>query len=153
MTSIMPCLWIDDRIDAAIDFYTSTFRTARVVEVVRPEPDRPAFTAVIELENQRFMLLNGGPEFPFTEAVSFVIDCDGQEEVDYFWNRFVDEGGEESQCGWCKDRFGLSWQVVPRQLTEALAGPDRDGADRAMQAMLKMRKIIVADVQKAYAGE
>ena len=153
MTSIMPCLWIDDRIDAAIDFYTSTFRTARVVEVVRPEPDRPAFTAVIELENQRFMLLNGGPEFPFTEAVSFVIDCDGQEEVDYFWNRFVGEGGEESQCGWCKDRFGLSWQVVPRQLTEALAGPDRDGADRAMQAMLKMRKIIVADVQKAYAGE
>src|SRR5699024_1220583 len=128
-------------------------RTARVVEVVRPEPDRPAFTAVIELENQRFMLLNGGPEFPFTEAVSFVIDCDGQEEVDYYWNRFVGEGGEESQCGWCKDRFGLSWQVVPRQLTEALAGPDRDGADRAMQAMLKMRKIIVADVQKAYAGE
>ncbi|MFC3703274.1 VOC family protein [Devosia honganensis] len=153
MTSIMPCLWIDDRIDAAIDFYTATFRTARVVEVVRPEPDRPAFTAVIELENQRFMLLNGGPEFPFTEAVSFVIDCDGQEEVDYFWNRFVGEGGEESQCGWCKDRFGLSWQVVPRQLTEALAGPDREGADRAMQAMLKMRKIIVADVQKAYAGE
>ena len=153
MTSIMPCLWIDDRIDAAIDFYTSTFRTARVVEVVRPEPDRPAFTAVIELENQRFMLLNGGPEFPFTEAVSFVIDCDGQEEVDYFWNRFVGEGGEESQCGWCKDRFGLSWQVVPRQLTEALAGPDRDGTDRAMQAMLKMRKIIVADIQKAYAGE
>jgi len=152
MTSIMPCLWIDDRIDAAIDFYTGTFSNARVADLVRHEPSKPAFTAVIELENQRLLMLNGGPPFPFTEAISFVIDCDGQEEVDYFWNRLTGEGGEESMCGWCKDRFGLSWQVVPKQLYETLNGPDKEGANRAMQAMLGMRKLIVADLQKAYAG-
>ena len=99
------------------------------------------------------MLLNGGPDFKFTEAVSFTIDCADQEEVDYFWNRFVDNGGEESMCGWCKDRFGLSWQVVPRQLREVLEGADREGASRAMQAMMQMRKLNVAELQKAYAGD
>jgi predicted 3-demethylubiquinone-9 3-methyltransferase (glyoxalase superfamily) len=152
MTKVIPCLWIDDRIDDAIAFYTSTFKNARVVEVVRHAPDKPAFTAVIELENQRFMLLNGGDRFPFTEAVSFVVDCDGQEEVDYFWNAFVGQGGEESMCGWCKDRFGLSWQVVPKQLHETLSGPNREGSQRAMQAMMGMRKLVVADLQKAYDG-
>jgi predicted 3-demethylubiquinone-9 3-methyltransferase (glyoxalase superfamily) len=152
MTSIMPCLWFDDRIDEAIQFYTETFKEAKVLEIQRQAPDAPAFTAVVELAGQKVTLLNGGPRFPFTEAVSFVIDCDGQDEVDYFWNRFVDNGGEESMCGWCKDRFGLSWQVVPKQLYEALQGPDKTGADRAMQAMLQMRKIIVADLQKAYTG-
>ncbi|WP_297113477.1 VOC family protein [uncultured Devosia sp.] len=152
MTSIMPCLWFDDRIDDAIKFYPETFNDAQVHELVRHAPDKPAFTAVIELAGQKFMLLNGGPRFQFNEAVSFVIDCDGQEEVDFYWNRFVDNGGEESMCGWCKDRFGLSWQIVPKQLYEALNGPDKAGANRAMQAMLQMRKIIVADLQKAYAG-
>ena len=152
MTRIMPCLWFDDRIDDAIAFYTDTFSEAKVLELQRQAPDAPAFTAVIELAGQKFMLLNGGPRFPFTEAVSFVIDCDGQEEVDYFWSRFVDNGGEESMCGWCKDRFGLSWQVVPKQLHETLNGPDKAGAGRAMQAMLGMRKLVVADLQKAYAG-
>lgn len=153
MTTLMPCLWFDDRIDDAITFYTETFKSATVHELVRHAPDKPAFTAVIELEGQKFMLLNGGPQFKFTEAVSFVINCDGQDEVDYFWNRLVSEGGEESMCGWCKDRFGLSWQVVPKQLMETMGGPDRAGANRAMQAMLQMRKIVVADLQKAYAGE
>jgi predicted 3-demethylubiquinone-9 3-methyltransferase (glyoxalase superfamily) len=152
MTSIMPCLWFDDRIDEAIQFYTETFKEAKVLEIQRQAPDAPAFTAVVELAGQKVTLLNGGPRFPFTEAVSFVIDCDGQDEVDYFWNRFVDNGGEESMCGWCKDRFELSWQVIPKQLYEALQGPDKAGAERAMQAMLQMRKIIVADLQKAYAG-
>jgi predicted 3-demethylubiquinone-9 3-methyltransferase (glyoxalase superfamily) len=152
MTSIMPCLWFDDRIDEAIQFYTETFKEAKVLEIQRQAPDAPAFTAVVELAGQKVTLLNGGPRFPFTEAVSFVIDCDGQDEVDYFWNRFVDNGGEESMCGWCKDRFGLSWQVIPKQLYEALQGSDKAGAERAMQAMLQMRKIIVADLQKAYAG-
>lgn len=153
MTKIMPCLWFDNRIDDAIKFYTGTFKSAKVHDVVRHGPDMPAFTAVIELEGQRIMLLNGTPtEFPFTEAISLVVDCDGQEEVDYFWNKFVGEGGEESMCGWCKDRFGLSWQVVPKQLYETVAGKDPAGAGRAMQAMLKMRKIDVAALQAAYAG-
>jgi predicted 3-demethylubiquinone-9 3-methyltransferase (glyoxalase superfamily) len=152
MTTIMPCLWFDDRIDDAIKFYAETFERAKVLDVQRQAPGAPAFTAVIELAGQKFMLLNGGPRFPFTEAVSFVIDCDGQAEVDYFWSRFVDTGGEESMCGWCKDRFGLSWQVVPKQLREVLGGPDKAGAGRAMQAMLGMKKLVVADLQKAYAG-
>ena len=152
MTSIMPCLWFDNRIDEAIEFYTTTFKSAKVHEVNRQDPKGPAFTAVIELEGQKFMLLNGGPEFKFTEAVSFMIDCADQAEVDYFWNRLTADGGAESQCGWCKDKFGLSWQVVPKQIFETVMGPDKEGANRAMQAMLKMRKLDVAGLQKAYAG-
>lgn len=152
MTKIMPCLWFDDRIDDAIAFYTSTFKSAKLVQVVRHVPDRPAFTAIIELEGHRFMLLNGGPLFAFTEAISFVIDCADQDEVDYFWNALVDNGGKESMCGWCKDRFGLSWQVVPRQLYDTIAGSDPAGAQRATQAMMGMKKLIVSELQKAYAG-
>lgn len=152
MTKIMPCLWFDDRIDEAIKFYTETFKSAKVHEVVRHAPDKPAFTAVIELEGHRFMLLNGGPRFKFNEAVSFVIDCDGQEEVDYFWNKFVGEGGAESMCGWCTDKFGLSWQVVPKQIFETVFGKDPAGAKRAMDAMLQMRKLDVGTLQKAYAA-
>lgn len=152
MTKIMPCLWFDDRIDDAIAFYTSTFRSAQVVQVVRHAPELPAFTAVLELEGHRFMLLNGGPLFVFNEAISFVIDCADQDEVDYFWNALVSNGGTESMCGWCKDRFGLSWQVVPRQLYDTIAGSDAAGAQRATQAMMGMKKLIVADLQQAYAG-
>ena len=152
MTKIMPCLWFDDRIDEAIDFYTSTFRNAKVHQVVRQAPDKPAFTAVIELEGHKFMLLNGGPQFKFNESVSFMIDCQDQAEVDYFWEKLIAGGGEESMCGWCKDKFGLSWQVTPKQIYETVLGPDKAGADRAMQAMMKMHKLIVADLEKAYAG-
>lgn len=152
MTSIMPCLWFDNRIDEAIEFYTTTFKSAKVHEVTHQDPKGPAFTAVIELEGHKFMLLNGGPEFKFTEAVSFMIDCADQAEVDYFWNRFTADGGAESQCGWCKDKFGLSWQVVPKQIYETVMGKDPAGSQRAMQAMLKMGKLIVADLQKAYDG-
>ena len=152
MTSIMPCLWFDDRIDDAISFYTATFKEAQVLEVQRQAPDAPAFTAVIELAGQKFMLLNGGPRFTFNESVSFVIKTDGQEETDYFWNRLTSDGGEESMCSWCKDKFGLSWQVTPKQLMAALTGPDREGANRAMQAMLQMKKIDIAAIEKAYAG-
>ena len=153
MTRIMPCLWFDDRIDEAIKFYTETFKEAKVHEIQRQAPDAPAFTAVIELAGQKFMLLNGSPtQFPFTEAVSFTIDCQDQAEVDYFWNKFVSEGGEESMCGWCKDRFGLSWQVVPKQIFDTVFGKDQAGANRAMQAMLQMRKLDVAKLEKAFAG-
>ncbi|KFC66370.1 3-demethylubiquinone-9 3-methyltransferase [Devosia sp. LC5] len=152
MTDIMPCLWFDNRIDEAIEFYTSTFKSAKVHEVTHQDPNGPAFTAVIELEGYKFMLLNGGPQFKFTEAVSFMINVDGQDEVDYFWDRLTADGGAESQCGWCKDKFGLSWQVVPKQIYETVLGKDPAGSQRAMQAMLKMGKLIVADLQKAYAG-
>jgi len=152
MTRLMPCLWFDDRIDEAIDFYTHTFVGGTVLERVRQSPDSPTFTAVIELAGQKIFLLNGGPRFPFTEATSIMIECDGQAEVDHFWTTFVDNGGAESMCGWCKDKFGFSWQVVPKQLHETVGGPDREGAQRAMQAMLQMRKLDVAELQKAYAG-
>ncbi|WIJ26520.1 VOC family protein [Devosia sp. RR2S18] len=154
MTKIMPCLWFDDRIDEAIDFYTATFKNAQVHDTVRHGPDQPAFTAILELEGQKFLLLNGGDKAnrPFTEAISFAIETDGQEETDYFWERLTSGGGEESMCGWCKDRFGLSWQVTPKQLPQALTGPDREGAQRAMQAMMTMRKIDVAAIERAYAG-
>lgn len=157
MTKIMPCLWFNDSIDDAIAFYTGTFKEAKVSQVVRQAPDKPAFTAVIELAGQEFFLLNGsGSEptsNPFTWAVSFMIECDGQEEVDYYWNSFVDNGGKESMCGWCEDKFGLSWQVVPKQMHTTVLGPDKDGAQRAMQAMMGMRKLIVAELERAYAGE
>ena len=152
MTSIKPCLWFDNRIDDAIDFYTTTFKTAKVTNISRSAPDQPAFTAEFELEGQKFMALNGGPQFKFNEAVSFFVTCADQAEVDYFWDAMTKDGGEESQCGWLKDKFGLSWQIVPKQLFETMGGPDAAGRERAMQAMLKMRKLIVADLQKAYAG-
>lgn len=152
MTKIMPCLWFDDRIDDAIKFYTETFKSAKVIDVTHQDPNGPAFTAVIELEGHRFMLLNGGPGREFNESVSFMIDCADQQEVDYFWNSFVDNGGEESMCGWCKDRFGLSWQVVPKQIYDTVLGPDKQGSARAVQAMMTMRKLDVAALQKAYAG-
>ena len=152
MTKIMPCLWFDDRIDDAIKFYTETFKSAKVLDVTHQDPNGPAFTAIIELEGHKFMLLNGGPQFRFTEAVSFMIECGDQAEVDYFWNGFVGNGGEESQCGWCKDRFGLSWQVVPRQMYDTVLGPDKAGSQRATQAMLQMRKLDVAALERAYAG-
>jgi len=152
MTSIKPCLWFDNRIDDAIEFYTTTFKNAKVTNINRSAPDQPAFTAEFELEGQKFMALNGGPQFKFNEAVSFFVTCADQAEVDYFWNAMTANGGEESQCGWLKDKFGLSWQIIPKQLFETLGGPDAAGRERAMQAMLKMRKLIVADLQKAYAG-
>ncbi|WP_055045449.1 VOC family protein [Devosia sp. A16] len=151
MPKIMPCLWIDDRIEEMVDFYVKTFKDAEIHKVDR-YPDGRVLTITFRLRDQEFMALNGGPQFKFTEAVSFTVDCDGQEEVDYLWDTLVADGGEESQCAWLKDKYGLSWQIVPRQLTEALAGSDRAGAGRAMQAMFQMKKIIVADIEKAYAG-
>ncbi|MBU1305942.1 MAG: VOC family protein [Alphaproteobacteria bacterium] len=152
MSKITPCLWIDDRIDDAIDFYVSTFPQARVLRRVRRDADTPSAIAEIELAGHRFMLLNGGPQFPFTEAVSFMIDCADQAEVDYFWNALVDNGGSAGRCGWCKDRFGLSWQVVPSALRTTVGGSDPAGAGRATQAMMGMSKLIVADLERAYAG-
>ncbi|MGB3339073.1 MAG: VOC family protein [Devosia sp.] len=156
MTSIMPCLWFNDSIDDAIKFYTETFKSAKVHQVLHQDPSGPAFTAIIELAGHKFFLLNGSgrekSQFPFSEAVSFMVECADQAEVDHYWNSFVDNGGEESMCGWCKDRFGLSWQIVPKQVYETVMGPDKAGSQRATQAMLQMRKLDVATLQRAYAG-
>ena len=152
MTTVTPCLWFDDRIDAAIDFYTKTFKTAKVTNIERQNPNGPAFVAEFELEGQKFMALNGGPQFKFTEAVSFFVTCADQQEVDYFWNALIADGGAESQCGWLRDKFGLSWQIVPQQFRQTVFGKDPAGAQRAMQAMMGMKKLIVADLEKAYAG-
>jgi predicted 3-demethylubiquinone-9 3-methyltransferase (glyoxalase superfamily) len=145
MTSITPFLWFDNNVPEAVAFYKSVFPNAKV-ETVND------FMASFELEGQKFNALNGGPRYKFNEAVSFFISVESQEEVDYFWNRLIADGGEESRCGWLKDKFGLSWQVVPKALGRYLSDPDRTKADRAMQAMLKMQKIVIADLDKAFAG-
>ena len=146
MTSITPFLWFDNNVPEAVAFYKSVFPNAKV-ETVND------FMASFELEGQKFNALNGGPRYKFNEAISFFISVDTQEQVDYFWNRLTADGGEESMCGWLKDKYGLSWQIVPKQLPELLRSSDRAGAGRAMQAMLQMRKIIVADLEKAFAAK
>ena len=151
MPKIMPCLWIDDRIEEMVNFYVKTFKDA-VIHRTDRYPDGRVLTMTFRLKDQEFMALNGGPQFKYTEAVSFSVDCDGQDEVDYYWNILTADGGEESMCSWLKDKYGLSWQIVPKQLGQCLGGPDRAGAGRAMQAMMQMHKIIVADIEKAYAG-
>jgi len=150
---IVPNLWFDTEAEEAADFYVSVFRDGRVVNVTRyteagPREAGMVMTVEFELRGQRFVGINGGPQFKFDEAVSLQIDCEDQEEVDYFWERLT-EGGEESQCGWLKDRFGLSWQVVPTGMEELFADPDPERARRAMEAMLKMRKLDVAELRRA----
>jgi predicted 3-demethylubiquinone-9 3-methyltransferase (glyoxalase superfamily) len=151
MQKLTPCLWFDDRIEEAAEFYVSVFRDARLGAVQRM-PDGKVLTAHVVLFGQTFMLLNGGPQFKFNEAISFQIDCKDQSEVDYYWEALTADGGEESMCAWCKDKYGLSWQVVPAVLPKLIGGSDPAGAQRAMQAMLQMRKIDVATLEKAYAG-
>ncbi len=158
MSKITPCLWFDGKAEEAAALYTSLFPDSRIDKVNRSPADNPStpegavLTVDFTLSGQKFIALNGGPEFQFTEAVSFSIDCADQAEVDRYWDALIDGGGEPSQCGWLKDRFGLSWQVVPRQLPELLEGPDPDGARRAMEAMLKMSKLDVAKLREAYEG-
>jgi predicted 3-demethylubiquinone-9 3-methyltransferase (glyoxalase superfamily) len=152
---ITPCLWFDNQAEDAMNFYLSVFKDAKAGEVSRygdggPMPAGTVLTASFSLFGQDFVALNGGPEFNFTEAISFQIDCEDQEEVDYYWDRLT-EGGEESMCGWLKDKFGLSWQVIPRRLPELLQGEDPEKANRVMQAMLQMQKIDVAELERAYA--
>jgi predicted 3-demethylubiquinone-9 3-methyltransferase (glyoxalase superfamily) len=145
-TTITPFLWFDNTVPQAVDFYTSVFPDAKVEM-------KSDFIAIFEIQGQRFYALNGGPQFKFNESVSFFISVDTQEEVDYYWDALIAGGGKESMCGWLEDKFGLSWQVIPRQLMEYQGSSDRAAADRANQAMLKMRKIVIADLEKAYAGK
>ncbi len=154
---IRPALWFNFNLDQALAFYATVFEEFEVVESSRypesgPGPTGELLAATFRINGQEFVGINAGPEFPFTEAVSFMIDCADQDEVDYYWEKLTD-GGEESQCGWLKDRFGLSWQVVPRRLNELMADEDRAKANRVMEAMLKMSKIDVPTLERAYAGE
>ena len=155
---ITPCLWFDTQAEEAAELYTSVFPNSRIVEVTRygPGMHRPegmALTVAFELNGLRFTALNGGPDFTFDEAVSFEVTCQDQEEVDYYWTKLIEGGGQESMCGWLKDRFGLSWQIVPTRLTQLLTDPDAERAQRAMQAMLQMRKIDIAAVERAASDE
>jgi predicted 3-demethylubiquinone-9 3-methyltransferase (glyoxalase superfamily) len=158
MTSIATCLWFNGEAEAAARLYTSLLPDSRIDRVVKSPADNPStregeiLTVEFTLAGQRFIGLNGGPEFPFTEAVSISIECEDQEEVDRLWTSLILGGGQPGQCGWLKDRFGLSWQVVPREMNEMLAGPDAAGAKRVMEAMLQMTKLDVAKLREAYEG-
>ena len=151
MTTITPFLWFDDDAEDAIRFYTGLFPDARVIDENRG-PDGALFYATFEVAGQRIMAMNAGPQFPFTEAISLFVLVKDQAEVDRYWDALTADGGEESQCGWLKDRYGLSWQIVPEALMTLQQGPDRERAGRVVQAMLRMRKIIVADLEAAAAG-
>jgi predicted 3-demethylubiquinone-9 3-methyltransferase (glyoxalase superfamily) len=153
---ITPFLWFDTQAEEAANFYVSIFEDAEILNVSRygeggPGPAGSAMTVAFRLAGQEFTALNGGPMFTFTEALSFVIDCGAQDEVDHYWDALTADGGEPSQCGWLKDKYGLSWQVTPRVLIELLQDEDRARANRVMQAMLRMSKIDIAKLKEAYA--
>ena len=153
LTKITPCLWFDAQGEEAATFYTSIFKNSRILHVARygsagPRPEGMVMTVTFELDGQEFIALNGGPEFTFTEAISFQVHCGSQEEVDEFWTRLSD-GGEEGPCGWLKDRYGVSWQIVPAVLDELIGDSDPERSQRAMKAMLGMRKIDIAELQRA----
>lgn len=156
MPSITPSLWFDNNLEEAAAFYTSIFPNSSVEKLNRyseagPGTPGDVVSATFVLDGNRFIGINGGPAFVFTEAVSFTVHCRDQAEVDYYWNGLVD-GGEESQCGWLRDRFGLSWQIVPDRLYELLDDPDPARAVNATKAMLGMRKIVVAELEEAVRG-
>lgn len=149
MPTITPFLWFDYQAEEAMLFYTSLFKNSQVGEVRRAGPDGPVFSVTFQLNGQNFMALNGGPHFKFNEAVSFFVDCETQTEVDELWAKLTANGGEESRCGWLKDKYGLSWQIVPKLLGQLLTDPDPAKANRVMEAMLKMNKIESAVLQQA----
>lgn len=156
MQKITPYLWFEDQAEEAASFYTSIFKNSKINEISRygeggPGPAGSVMLVSFELDGQQFIALNGGPQFQFTEAISFVINCESQEEVDYMWDRLT-EGGEESMCGWLKDRYGISWQVVPTALPELLNAPDPEAQQRVMEVFLKMSKIDLPTLRLAYEG-
>ena len=156
MQKIHPFLWFDNQAEEAMNFYVSTFKNSKIGKVVRygdagPGPKGSAMTATFELEGQQFTALNGGPHFKFSEAISFVVDCKSQEEVDELWEK-LSAGGQPGQCAWLKDKFGLSWQIVPSVLVELLSNPDPAKSKRVMEAMMKMTKIDIAKLKQAAQG-
>jgi predicted 3-demethylubiquinone-9 3-methyltransferase (glyoxalase superfamily) len=153
MQKITSCLWFDTQGEEAARFYTTVFENSRILDVARygpagPGPEGTVMTVTFELDGHRFIALNGGPQFTFDEAISFQVSCETQDEVDYFWNR-LSAGGEEGPCGWLKDRYGLSWQIVPTALIELVSDPDIEKSQAAIKAMLGMRKIDIEALQHA----
>src|SRR5437016_13133778 len=164
MQKITPFLWFDAQAEEAVEFYTSIFKNSKIGRILRygeeaakvsesGQPVGSVLSIEFELEGQKFVALNGGPQFKFNESVSFVVNCETQEEVDYFWEKLTADGGEESQCGWLKDRFGLSWQVTPTVLIDMLHDKDAAKAERVMKAMLQMQKIDIGKLRDACAGK
>jgi predicted 3-demethylubiquinone-9 3-methyltransferase (glyoxalase superfamily) len=156
MDRITPCLWFDTEAEQAAQFYTSVFPDSRIVRVTHygsagPRPEGMVMEVEFELDGRSFLALNGGPQFTFTEAISLQADCADQDEVDRLWETLSD-GGEEGPCGWLKDRYGLSWQIVPRRLYELISDPDTEKAQRAIAAMLQMRKIEIGELERAAEG-
>jgi predicted 3-demethylubiquinone-9 3-methyltransferase (glyoxalase superfamily) len=156
MSKITPCLWFDTQGEEAATLYTSVFPNSTITGVTRygsagPRPEGTVMTVSFELDGQPFVALNGGPDFTFNEAISFQVDCDNSDEVDHYWDK-LSEGGEEGPCGWLKDRFGVSWQVVPRRLNELIEDPDQKKAQRVMAAMLSMGKIEIDELERAARG-
>jgi predicted 3-demethylubiquinone-9 3-methyltransferase (glyoxalase superfamily) len=162
MQKITPFLWFDGQAEDAANFYTSVFKNSKIDRILRyteeaaektGHPVGSVLTIEFEIEGQKFVALNGGPLFKFNESVSFVINCETQEEVDYFWEKLTADGGEESQCGWLKDKFGVSWQVTPTVLIDMLHDKDPEKAERVMNAMLEMQKIEIPKLKAAYDGK
>jgi len=164
MQKITPFLWFDDQAEEAAKFYTSTFKNSKVGKILRygeeaarvSESGRPVgsvLTIEFEIAGQKFVALNGGPQFKFNESVSFVVNCETQDEVDYFWAKLTSHGGEESACGWLKDKYGLSWQITPTVLIDMLHDKDPQKAEQVMKAMLQMKKIDIEKLKVAYAGK
>jgi predicted 3-demethylubiquinone-9 3-methyltransferase (glyoxalase superfamily) len=162
MQKITPFFWFDDQAEGAVNFYTSLFKNSKIgrifhyTEEAAEKTGRPVgsvLTIEFEIEGQKFVALNGGPLFKFNESISFVINCETQEEVDYFWRKLTADGGEESQCGWLKDKFGVSWQVTPTVLIDMLHDKDPEKAERVMKAMLQMQKIEIPKLKAAWGGK
>jgi len=151
MQKITPFLWFDGQAEEAMRFYVSVFKNSKVGSVNRAGPDGPVITVSFQLEGQEFMALNGGPKYKFTEAISLFVSCETQQEVDELWGKLT-AGGEEQPCGWLKDKYGLSWQIIPTALGRMLGDKDPAKAQRAMQAMLQMKKIDIARLQQAHDG-
>lgn len=154
MQKITPFLWFDGKAEEAIKLYTSVFKNSKILNISywgegSPFPKGQVMASTFELDGQRFHAFDAGPQFKFTEATSFFVSCESQEEIDHFWGKLTADGGQESQCGWLKDKFGLSWQIVPPVLGQLLGDKDRSKAGRVMQAMMKMKKIIIADLENA----
>jgi predicted 3-demethylubiquinone-9 3-methyltransferase (glyoxalase superfamily) len=152
---ITPYLWFDDNAEEAMRFYVSIFKNSKILNVVRygdagPGPKGTVMCGTFQLEGQEFFALNGGPQFKFTEAISLFVNCETQEEVDDLWNKLTAGGGSPSQCGWLKDKFGLSWQIIPSALLEMLSDEDAEKSKRVMQAMLRMSKINIDELRRAY---
>jgi predicted 3-demethylubiquinone-9 3-methyltransferase (glyoxalase superfamily) len=153
---ITPCLWFDTNAEEAVKFYLSVFKNSKIGKISRygkgaPMPEGTVLTVTFKIAGQEFMALNGGPYFKFTEAVSFVVSCDTQKEIDYYWEK-LSKGGAKVECGWVKDKFGLSWQVVPTILSELITAKNPEKSSRVMQALLKMKKLDIKGLEKAYKG-